>query len=236
MSIVRYLQSIGLKLDPDSPKIVSALSYIDTNVAAITQYMLYVHQQNYESVARPLISGLIPFPMQYRVPMQQRGIARQQCASMGLVAVGGSSEIEKKYPSLGKLQEQLEENKKQGMLHLRQAKESMKVLGYTHEVFDNIMALGAKDESGWAFIGKDGRWTSADLLLGAHLTIQTLQGFPVPIVKKLLNNEYPELSAFLIRLKAAFAKSEFEITETRSDDIPSLTNWVTSSIAELLGY
>lgn len=193
--------------------------------------MLYVHQQNYEAVTRPLISGLIPFPMQYKVPMQQRDIASQQCAAMGLVAAGGdSTNIEKRYPSLGKLQEQLQENKQKGVLQLRQAKESMKVLGYTHEVFDNIVALGSKDEGKWRLFGEEGSWTSADLLLGAHLTIQTLEAFPVPIVKRLLANEYPQLAEFITRLSDSLKETDFNIVDTKPKDVPSLYNWIANGV------
>lgn len=198
--------------------------------------MLYVHQKNYETVTRPLISKLIPFPMQYVVPIRQRDVAKQQCASLGLSAGGNSTDIEKKYPTLGKLQEQLEESKKQRLIHLGQAKESMKVLGYTHEVLDNIMAVGNEKEGRWSFIGDEKSWTSADLLLGAHLTIQTLQGFPIPIVKKLLTNEYPALSAYLLRLQATFVSMNVSVVEPESKDVPSLTNSIVSSVSELFGY
>ena len=173
--------------------------------------------------------------MQYQVPMQQRSLASQQCAAMGLVAKGSgdSHEIERRYPTLGRLQEQLEENKKQSMLQLGQAKESMKVLGYTHEVLDNIVALGSQNEEGsWNLFGSDGKWTSADLLLGAHLTIQTLEGFPVPIVKKLLTNEYPQVVSFIMRVSETFKGSNFNIVSPDPQDVPSLYNWVMSSITD----
>lgn len=195
--------------------------------------MLYVHDQNYEAVARPVLSSMIPFPMQYFVPMQQREIASQQCASVGLVAVGGNAkDIEKRYPSLGKLQEQLEENKKQGMLHLRQAKESMKVLCYAHEVFDNITLLGSGAESSvWSFTGTKAL-TSADLLLAAHLTVQTLESLPVPIVRKLLASEYPDLVAFSRHVSDSFQDASFNFVQPKPADVPSLYNWVLNGVSE----
>lgn len=195
--------------------------------------MLYVHDQNYEAVARPVLSGMIPFPMQYFVPMQQREIASQQCAGVGLVAIGGNEkDVEKRYPSLGKLQEQLEENKKQGLLHLRQAKESMKVLGYTHEVFDNIILLGSVAENKvWSFTGTE-NLTSADLLLAAHLSIQTLESLPVPIVKKLLANEYPDLVAFSRHVSQSFLNASFNFVQPKQADVPSLYNWLLNGISE----
>lgn len=281
-SILRYLKSLGYDLDAAvltsselNTKLPAALAYLDTNLAGISQYLTYVQSKNYERVTRPLLSKLIPFPMQYIVPLKEKSIAEAQCLSLGLhqqeqelhqQKKQQQDDLMKKYPSLSKLQEQLEDQKKKRELSIKEAKESMRMIVYAHEVFDNITRLGIEDdeqgetetegegegESEGEFnrsVGPNAvqlqhrhehvwklfsRLSSADLLLLAHLIIQTNSELPYSPIRSLLEAEYPQLVNYIERNVTGLNDLKMNIQEPKYRDLPTVFNSAYNWAASLL--
>lgn len=120
-------------------------------------------------------------------------------------------------------------NKKQKELSLKEVKESMRMMVFAHEVFDNIIALGGEEQPDPKHDGKT-VWTlfsnmsSADLLLLAHLIIQTNEAFPYAPVRALITSEYPQLVRYIEGNIGHLNELKFNIEETRKGDSPTLFN------------
>lgn len=245
-SILRYLKSIGYDMDASlltsselNTKLPATLAYLDTNLTAISQYLTYVQSKNYEKVTRPLLSQLIPFPMQYAVPLKEKAIAEAQCQSLGLQKqdVSDSSSVvedpTKKYAALSRLHSQLEEEKKQKEIGMKEAKESMRMMVFAHEVFENIIALGAEEAKKvpgnennaekrvWRLFSN---MSSADLLLLAHLVVQTSDEFPYAPIKTLVEVEYPLIDQYIKDNHSPLKELKLNIEKTKSTDAPTFFN------------
>ncbi|VVT57777.1 uncharacterized protein SAPINGB_P005864 [Magnusiomyces paraingens] len=252
-SILRYLKAHGFDLDAPvltsselNTKLPATLAYLDTNLGAISQYLLFVQSKNYEKLMRPLLSQLIPFPMQYSVPLREKAIAEAQCLSLGLHQQSTSSnskDVPESSPILSKLQLQLEEQRKARELSMKEAKQSLRMLSFAQDVFRNIVKLGKQDsssdddgerksdgnQSSWQLFP---RLSSADLLLLAHLIIQTHERLPFSPIKSLLEGEFPELVSYIERNVSGLHDLQMNIVPTKPEDRPTLYNavssWVTS--------
>lgn len=213
----------------------SGLNYVDTQLSVISQYMLYSQSENYDQFTRPVISQLIPFPMQYQVPLHQKDIAVRQCAAIGLLTANGANqkaapETTQRYPSLSKLQEQLEAARRESTLFMGRARDNMRVLAYCHEVLDTLLANRLVDPTASAeeLETRCGKLDSVELFIMAHLRIQTLEEFPAQIVATLLKNEYLELWQYLAAVWLQLGAREVTVVETSQADLPNLTNYVKS--------
>ncbi|KAF5114499.1 hypothetical protein DV113_000740 [Geotrichum candidum] len=197
--------------------------------------MLYAQPENYDGFTRPVISKLIPFPMQYRVPLHQKDIAVRQCAAVGLLTASGanqkaSPDTAERYPSLSKLQEQLEAARRKSALFMGRARDNMRVLAYCHEVLDTLLANKLVDPtlSAEELEKRGGKLDSVELLVAAHLRVQTLDELPVQVVASLLKNEYVELWQYLSAVWLKLNASEVEVVAAAPEDVPNLTNYVKS--------
>lgn len=249
ISILRYLKNAGFDLDAPAltsselnTKLPATLAYLDTNLAAISQYLTFVQSKNYEKVTRPLLSKVIQFPMQYRIPLTEKAIAEAQCLSLGLHQTPQTSSNSKnstpKTPALSKLQEQLDDQRKKRELSMKEAKESMKMLTYAQDVYNNIIKLGTDSGDSESVDSSGSNWqlftrlSSADLLLLAHLIIQTYDEFPFSPIKTLLESEYPDLVEYIDRNVAGLHDLKMNIVEPKYEDLPTLYNlayrWVVS--------
>ncbi|KAF5102416.1 hypothetical protein D0Z00_000343 [Geotrichum galactomycetum] len=197
--------------------------------------MLYAQPENYDGFTRPVVSKLIPFPMQYRVPLHQKDIAVRQCAAVGLLTASGANQkaapdTAKRYPSLSKLQEQLEATRRESALFMGRARDNMRVLAYCHEVLDTLLANKLVDPTVSAdeLEERGGKLDSVELLIAAHLRVQTLEELPAQVVGTLLKNEYVELWQYLSAVWLRLNASEVEVVAAAPADVPNLANYVKS--------
>ncbi|ANB15702.1 SAM complex subunit SAM37 [Sugiyamaella lignohabitans] len=199
-SIVRYLLRINVELpqkdsDIDEAKVTALANYISTNISSLTLYTMYVHRQNFESVTRPLFTELVPFPMQYNLPLHQRDLAKRQCTHQGLIGQPESTQLSVKYPaSLSKLQAQIEEKNKQRQKIFDDAKENLRTLACGQKLYRTVVDFKENRNSPF-LLGST--ITIADLLFISHLRIQTASVFPVPVLKTLIDTQFPELQTYL---------------------------------------
>lgn len=243
-SILRYLKSIGYDMDASvltsselNTKLPAALAYLDTNLAAISQYLVYVQRKNYEKVTRPLLSRMIRFPMQYAVPLQERAIAEAQCASVGLErqdeSKGAGEEAALQHGALSRLHAEMEAQKREKEVSLHEAKESMRMMVFAHEVFENVLELGSVENQKTVGSGGEKRvWklfsnmSSADLLFLAHLVVETSEEFPYRPIKTMVEMEYPQIGEYVVKNFEVLKGLKVNIEQTRKGDAPSVLNTV----------
>lgn len=233
-TIVRYLKSLGYDLDSSLNGVQRAknnalISYIESKVAPLTLYMLYLNKDNFETVLRPLFTKLVPFPMQYNLSIKQKEWAKTQCSSSGLVLSGAKTkdDIKKADPVLNRTQELLNEKKNKKDLLFSNAKENMRVLHKAKTLYDSIIQsslLKDNQNSGMRFLISEDRVSTADLLLVAHLAVQTFSDFPVPILKTLMETQYNNLQQYKIHICDKLEGLADPISVTRPKDVYNLTN------------
>lgn len=245
VSIVQYLKNLTYDLDSLAltsselnTKLPATLTYLETNLGAVSQYLMYCSNKNYEKITRPLLSNNIPFPMQYYIPSAEKKIAESQCASFGLTEEGASKikDFKQNYPQLSQLHATMEEQKKKKEITVKEMKNTMKLIMHAHDIFDNIVALGEENFDGddaeqWQLFP---RLSSADLLLLAHLIIQTHEKFPDRSIRSLLESDYPQLIEYINRNVSGLHELKMNISNPKNEDLPTLlnvaANWVTSLI------
>lgn len=220
-AIVRSLKSLGYNLDStftsrELADVAALSSFISSEVAPISTYMLYMVKPNFEQIIRPAFSSWVQFPMYYSLALDQQDIAFSQCELAGLntsaarAALAGDSGTHPKVsdPTLGKI---LQKAEKHAEL-LEQTKTSMHLLTRSKAVYDTItnmatsqslpscssspssVATPTSPSSPSYLFGE--RISSADLLLMGHLALQTWHGLPAPILTSLIQT-YPLLNQLL---------------------------------------
>jgi sorting and assembly machinery component 37 len=224
-SIVTYLKSLGYDLDGDAPQIRLISSFL-TNVALLSLHFMYVNRTNFDKVMRPLFTQLVPFPMQYNLPIYQKDLAKRQCASSGIVECqpqnNDDDDLKKKYPSLSKLQEQIDVQGKERKALLDDAKQNLKVLAKTQQIYDTLLLVLPGIRQGNFAFGQ--QLTTVDLILLANLQIQTCNKFPSSALKSLLDLQYPDLHEYLQRGLGQLSTLPVELSTTDTKDLYSLTN------------
>lgn len=239
-SISRYLESMGYVLDgeqdltpTDRATCASLASYIKTDVSIVTLYSLFIHKENFEQVTSPLLSSLVPFPMQYNLSLSLHDIAKRQCASKGITSTTKPQDnnMVKKHPTLNKLQEQIDSNREARLNLIEGAKVNLKTLIFAEEAYNLILTSTPASNNGLTTANLFGsKWTLADLLLVAHLHIQ-LYEFPVPVVKTLIQTRFPQLCRYHDRAMDVLNNLHLNIVPVTSDQTPSLLN----SILHIIG-
>jgi sorting and assembly machinery component 37 len=232
-SIVGYFKSLGYDVDSNLNSVQKAnssalISYIASKVSGLSLYMLYLNRDNFESVIRPLFTTLVPFPMQYNLPIRQRDWAKKQCESSGLILAAAKVKVDVKKidPVLSRTQELINEKKDQKDLLFSDAKENMRVLHRAKTLYDVLMAssLLTGDQHHTPYLISPDSVSTADLLLVAHLTVQSYSQFPVPILKTLLESHYLRLNQYKEDLYKKLEDLVEPISPTRPEDVYSLTN------------
>ncbi|CAN6663445.1 hypothetical protein TRVA0_035S00408 [Trichomonascus vanleenenianus] len=225
-SIVRYLGLQGLALNDDDRSTV-LLSYVQSHMAVVTSYVLYLYKENYEKVTRPLFTELLPFPMQYNAAITQRDEAYARCEAAGLESFNLAGKDEdimqpksSQFTTLSKLHEQIE-HKKEGITGaMESTKELMRASAYADDVLSTIE--DAHD------LQHQKNLSSVDLLLLAHLYVQMAKAFPGQVTKPLLETGHAVTKSYFNRLIPEVTALKIPIAETRPQDVPNLTNWLLS--------
>lgn len=232
--IIRYLSEQGYDLDEPLSKEHRALNhglllYIQDKFQIVTDYTLFLNKSNYESYTRSIFKDYLPFPMQYNTPLQYRSIAKKNCSRIGL-SVEDKTEVEqemlKNVPTVSKVQQMKHESMIESKLVLKNSVSHMTCLNYFHNLIDTIINMQKElgNEEKINIFGDD--ITTADLLLLAHLYIQTHQSLP----DQFITNYLLKLSQGFLETKTSNLKqietemSKVKINPPSFKDSPNLLN------------
>lgn len=234
-NIVRYLRDSGYDLEGGLTKEGQAkdkvfTSFIDTKFTVLSYYAAYLDNENYEQVIRPLFSQLLPFPMQYNVPLNQRAIARNRCAEAGLTERQRpntqSLQKFKKQMGVSQVQQESDEREQKQRELLEDAKDNLKAFNYIKEVLESLFEDNQNLNQGLFMIQED-TLSVCDVLLLAHLHWHLSDELKSSALRSLVNNHYPVLKEYY---QKGMEKLDLHINFKQPDpeDIPSLYNKIKS--------
>ncbi|KAG5359169.1 hypothetical protein CJU90_3902 [Yarrowia sp. C11] len=202
--IIRYLKSLGHDLDADLSteeqiKNTALLSYMSL-LQTITEYSLFVDEQTYQKVSRPMFNSFMPFLMQYNVSVRLREQAKDRCCAAGIDTATpswavsatkmASESLTNPKPNMGKLYDQSVEREKQKDVSQAVSKTVFRLLNAATEAYTDIKDSATADvASGRLFSSV----STSDVFLAAHLQLQTLPVLPDCAVAGLLKSKFPEL-------------------------------------------
>lgn len=236
--IVYYLKKLGYDLDnglsvEERTKNNALKMYIESNVSVLSQYIMYINRDNFESVTRPLFSKLVPFPMQYNLPLQQRDLAKKQCEAKRLSVVwarSAAADVKKIDTVLSRTQELINGKRAGKDLLFSDAKENLRVLNKAKNVYDVVVNSSCLGEEHSAFLVTPTRISTSDLLLLGHLVIQTLDDFPAPVLKILIETQYEQLNEYKRVLLEKLHGIAEPVDPTPPDQLYSLANVIRSYV------
>lgn len=230
-NIVRYLRKLGYSLEGDLTRQEQAkdkafTSFIDTKFSVLSYYAAYLDNENYEQVIRPLFTRLLPFPMQYNVPLNQRAIARNRCAEAGLTERqrpnNQSLQKFKKQMGVSQIQQESDEREQKQRELLEDAKDNLKAFNYVKEVLEALFEDNQNLKHG-LFMIQENTLTVCDVLLLAHLHWHLSDELKSSVLRSLISNHYPILMEYY---QKGMKKLDLQINfkEPDPEDIPSLYN------------
>lgn len=204
-AIIRYLKSQGHDLDSDLTtdeqiKNTALLAYM-SSLQTITEYSLFVDEDAYHKVTRPMFNEFMPFLMQYNVSVRLREQAKDRCCAAGIdtatpswaasAAKTASESLTNPQPSMGKLYDQTVEREKQKDASKAVSKTVFRLLSSATEVYTDIVDSATADiaSTGTLFTTV----STSDVFLSAHLQLQTLPALPDCAVAGLLKSKFPAL-------------------------------------------
>lgn len=230
-SIVAYLKSLGHNLDTtfssrELADIAALSSFVTSDVAPISTYMLYMVKPNFEQKIRPSFSSWVSFPMYYSLALDQQEVARLQCEMAGLNTSASADDPNPSVsdPTLGKI---LQKAEKQSQL-LEQSKIAMHLLSRAQAVYNtvaNMSSSSSSDNSSQNSYIFGERISSADLLLMGHLAIQTSSCLPAPILTNLIE-QYPLLNQLLSSCKQLESLDRIKIRPPSPHEALTLSYWI----------
>lgn len=203
-SIIRYLKSLGHNLDADLTsdeqiKNTALLAYM-SSLQTITEYCLFVDEEAYQKVTRPMFNEFMPFLMQYNVSVRLREQAKDRCCAAGIDtatpswAVSATKMASESFtnpkPSMGKLYDQSVEREKQKDASKAVSKTVFRLLNSATEIYTDMM------DTATANVAKGSLFSTvstSDVFLCAHLQLQMLPALPDCAVAGLLKSKFPAL-------------------------------------------
>lgn len=240
-AIVRYLKDQGYDLMKSDEKFSDrqrALdkaysTYIDNKFTILAYYTEYLDNVNYEQVIRPLLSKLLPFPMQYNVPLNQRATAKSRCQEAGLTerqrpsASSQGISTFKKQLGVSKVQQQADEKEDKKREWLEDAKGNIKALNYITEVLETLFEDNTGLRQGKFMINEDELSTS-DILLLAHLHLHLSGELESSVLRSLIDSEYGSLIGYYNMGMSQLNRNINIASQVPDADVPSLYNKIKS--------
>lgn len=234
LDIIRYLSEQGYDLDKSLNKEQKALNhglllYIQDKFQIITDYTLFLNKSNYESYTRSIFKNYLPFPMQYNTPLHFRSIAKKNCERIGLT-IEDKTEIEqemlKNVPTVSKVQQLKHESMIEDKLVLKNSVSNMKCLNYYQNLIETIIKMQKELGNDTKINIFGDQITTCDLILLAHLYIQTHQSLPDQFITNYLINLSP---GFLETKTSNLQKIELKLSKIKIEsplfkDSPNLLN------------
>lgn len=234
-NIVRYLRKLGYSLEgklsrQDKARDKAFTSFIDTKFTVLSYYAAYLDNENYEGVIRPLFTQLLPFPMQYNVPLNQRAIARNRCAEAGLTERQRpntqSLQKFKRQMGVSQIQQESDEREQKQRELLEDAKDNLKALNYVNEVLESLFEDNRNLKDG-LFIVQEHSLSVCDVLFLAHLHWHLSDELKSSVLRSLIHSNYPALMEYYQKgMKRLDLQVNFR--EPDPEDIPSLYNKIKS--------
>lgn len=236
-NIVRYLRELGYDQDSELTKEEQAkdrafTSFIDTKFTVLSYYTAYLDNENYEEIIRPLFSQLLPFPMQYNVPLNQRAVARNRCMEAGLTERQrpNTQNLQKfkKQMGVSQVQQESDEREQKQRELLEDAKDNLKAYNYVKEVLSALFEDDQNLNQGLFMIRED-RLAVCDVLLLAHLHWHLSDELKSSALRSLVNNHYPNLKAYHQKGMEKL-DHRINVTQPAPEDVPSLYNKIKSLV------
>lgn len=236
LDIIRYLSEKGYDLDESLSKEQRALNhglllYIQDKFQIITDYTLFLNKDNYEKYSRSIFKNYLPFPMQYNTPLHYRSMAKTNCARIGLT-VEDKTEIEQEMlqnvPTVSKVQQMKHESMIEDKLVMKNSVSNMKCLTYLKSQIETITNLQQELGNATRINIFGDKITTSDLLLLAHLYIETHVNLP----DQFITNYLLKLSPGLLETKTSNLQfiqsklSKIQIESPEFKDSPNLFNTI----------
>ncbi|KAJ7724458.1 hypothetical protein DFH07DRAFT_854826 [Mycena maculata] len=192
-SILKYISGLkdaasidsGLNSFETSQK-MAWCSHVDKNLGDLTAYMLYSLPTNWTKLIHPTLAHSLPVPQRYYVPGRMRNIHRPRLEAAGL---WNQQPVES--PKLTSKDSTDHKEK------IAQAFHRDKVLQIARDSLDIYKRLLGENQ----FIF-NGRLTTLDIALAAHLLVILKPPFPDPLLSDLLVDSYPTLVSHAERVLA----------------------------------
>jgi hypothetical protein len=238
-SIARWLRNCGYEIDGQLPQNLEsdriALWYfVSTQVTAMTAWIQFVNNDNYVQVTRPLISQLVPFPLQYNIASGLRKNGKDVCYAAGLLSRNVEDDEDdpladkRQSSALSRLHDDLDTRKMREERLLEGAKETMRVTSFARKVYGSLLSKGRLDDR-YLFGNVP---SSTDLLLLAHLRIQLSDTFASNPLLDLVQREFPLLKSYVEDWSKLERSLRPEIRDPRWQD----RNNLIASVARAVGY
>lgn len=231
LAIIRYLKSLGHDLDADltpSEQIKNAalLSYM-SNLQTITEYCLFVDEEAYQKVTRPMFNTFMPFLMQYNVSVRLREQAKDRCCAAGIdtatpswavsASKMASESLTNPKPSMGKLHDQTVAREKQKEASKAVSQVVFRLLNAATEAYTDILAEKTADITRGSLFSTV---STADVFLCAHLQLQMLSVLPDCAVAGLLKSKFPALLEYEGVFVEKVGKKDLKVEGPLGKDAP----------------
>lgn len=168
------------------------VDYILEQFGVITNYNLFLNKDNYVGYVRPMFKDLLPFPLQYKPPMQFRDHAVQVCDEYGISA-DDDAEVAAEMDRINAQQRELEEQPVLNELQRKQLEKQIADLAARKSLLTNMKCMTllqeVMDQKDNLSI-QDG--ISEDLLFG-FITANTMPQLKSGFVREYLQQHYPLL-------------------------------------------
>ncbi|KAG5356185.1 hypothetical protein CJU89_5911 [Yarrowia sp. B02] len=242
-AIIRYLKSLGHDLDADLSsdeqiRNTALLAYM-SNLQTITEYSLFVDDEAYQKVTRPMFNEFMPFLMQYNVSVRLREQAKDRCCDAGIDTATpswavsatkmASESLTNPQPSLGKLHDQSVAREKAKEASKAVSKTVFRLLNSATEVYTDILASATENVSKGSLFSTV---STSDVFLCAHLQLQMLPALPDCAVAGLLKSKFPALLQYEDVFVEKIGKKDLKVEGPLGKDAPL---WI-YHIKQILGW
>lgn len=194
-SIVSHLNHTKAQSPDQSLLNDGFLEYMSECCEVITSYNLFLNKDNYVSYTRPLFKSLLPFPLQYKPPIDMRASATRICQESGITADDSakddnSEDIEriraqeeklKEMPVINDLQKSQVDKSLADLAMKKGILTNMKCLDLLQEVIDTYKSLDLPSDS------------SSVILFFSYLQVNTLSEMESSFVSDYLIQHDPKL-------------------------------------------